>query len=121
MYKLAKTIQRTLPTVTNDITYETVHSSVLEQPHVLPQLAENIKRNPSLVCALHPLEEELRRRWAVIPENETAQAYAGMYLSETVTEAHHHGSLEHVVSGAKKWVDFAVDNSTAAVLAHLLR
>ncbi|EPT03844.1 hypothetical protein FOMPIDRAFT_98888 [Fomitopsis schrenkii] len=121
VYKLAKTIQRTLPTVTNDITYETVHSSVLEQPHVLPQLAENIKRNPSLVCALHPLEEELRRRWAVIPENETAQAYAGMYLSETVTEAHHHGSLEHVVSGAKKWVDFAVDNSTAAVLAHLLR
>ena len=121
VYKLAKTIQRTLPTVTDDITHETVHPSVLEQSHILPQLAKNIERNPSLLCSLQPLEEELRRRWTVVPENATAQAYAGMYLSETVVEAHHHGSVQRVVSDAKRWVDFAVDHSTAAVLDHLLR
>ncbi|KAI0734438.1 hypothetical protein C8Q72DRAFT_880101 [Fomitopsis betulina] len=118
--KFAKTIQRTLPTVTNDITHETVHPSVLEQPHNPPQLAENTRRNPGLICSLHPIEEELRRRWVVHPQNEAAQANAGMYLSETVTEVHQHGSVERVVSEAKRWVD-AVDNSTAAVLGHLLR
>lgn len=121
VYKVAKTIQRTLPTVTDDITHETVHPSVLEQPHVLPQLAENIERNPSLVCSLQPLEEDIRRRWAVVPENAAAQAYAGIYLSETVIDAHHHGPVQRVVSDAKRWVDFAVDHSTAAVLDHLLR
>ena len=121
VYKLAKTIQRTLPTVTDDVTHETVHPSVLEQSHILPQLAENIERNPGLVCSLQPLEEELRRRWAVVPDNATAQAYTGTYLSETVTEVHHHGSVQRVVTDAKRWVEFAVDHSTAAVLDQLLR
>lgn len=121
VYSLAKTIQRKLPTVTDDITHETVHPSVLEQPHMLPELAENIERNPRLVSSLLPLEEELKRRWTVSPGNERAQARAGVYLSETVMAAHHQGSVHRVASEAKKWVDFAVDNSTAAVMKHLLR
>ncbi|KAH9837212.1 uncharacterized protein C8Q71DRAFT_757195 [Rhodofomes roseus] len=121
VYSLAKTIQRKLPTVTDDVTHETVHLSVLEQPHILPELAENIQKNPRLICALLPLEEELRHRWHVAAENASAQAHAGVSLSEFVMAAHHEGSGHRVVSEAKKWVDFAVDNSTAAVMKHLLR
>ncbi|KZT72838.1 hypothetical protein DAEQUDRAFT_685144 [Daedalea quercina L-15889] len=121
VYSVAKTIQRKLPIVTDDVTHETVHPSVLEQPNLIPQLALNIDRNPSLVCSLLPLEEALRQTWSVAPEDESVQAHASVYLSETIMAAHHESSAHRVASEAKKWVDFAVDNSTAAVLKHLLR
>ncbi|KAI0788471.1 hypothetical protein C8Q75DRAFT_234182 [Abortiporus biennis] len=67
VYTIADKIQRTLPTVTDDVTHETVHASVLQQPQLNPTLQDNIKKNPLLVTPLLPLEEEIRNRWKVNP------------------------------------------------------
>ncbi|KAG1801667.1 uncharacterized protein HD556DRAFT_899124 [Suillus plorans] len=50
---------RKLPTVTDDITHETIHPSVLRQKH-------SISSNPALLCNLLPLEEELQKKWPYI-------------------------------------------------------
>jgi hypothetical protein len=47
---------RKLPTVTDDITYETIHPSVLRQKNL-------ISVNLSLLCELLPFEKELQKNW----------------------------------------------------------
>lgn len=68
IFNLAKEHTRQLPGKTDQITHETVHPSVLEQVHLVPRLAKNIQDNPSLVCGLLPLEEQMKRDWAYDPE-----------------------------------------------------
>lgn len=68
IFNLAKEHARHLPGKTDQITHETVHPSVLEQVHLVPRLAKNIQDNPSLVCGLLPLEEQMKRDWAYDPE-----------------------------------------------------
>lgn len=58
---------RQLPTKADDVTHETIHPSVLEQDHMVPQLHESIQKNHLLVCSLLPLEEEMRRSWPYVP------------------------------------------------------
>ncbi|OSX67522.1 hypothetical protein POSPLADRAFT_1093649, partial [Postia placenta MAD-698-R-SB12] len=76
IFSLAKTIQRKIPTAPDETTHETIHPSVLEQKllsEIIPELLENVKKNPGLVAPLLPLEEELKRNWQVIQSKENAQ------------------------------------------------
>ncbi|KAG1769175.1 hypothetical protein EDD22DRAFT_1048164 [Suillus occidentalis] len=57
IFKLSDTNIRKLPTVTDNITHETIHLSVLRQKH-------SMSLNPALFCKLLPLEEELEKKWA---------------------------------------------------------
>lgn len=67
IFTLADKITRQLPTVTDNVTHETIHPSVLNQAHVLPQLKTDIDNNPALVCGLLPAEEDLRKNWPFVP------------------------------------------------------
>jgi len=63
IFALAKTIQRKIPTETDNVTHESIHPSVLRQKTLVPELAEHLAKNPHLVCDLLPLEEELKAGW----------------------------------------------------------
>ncbi|KAL4070904.1 hypothetical protein J3A83DRAFT_4093964, partial [Scleroderma citrinum] len=68
IFVLAEKHVRCLPTRTDDITHETIHPSVLDQVRLVPQLAQTIRENPSLVCRLLPLEEEVQKSWPYVPK-----------------------------------------------------
>lgn len=68
IFAFAKEHTRQLPSKTDEVTHETVHPSVLNQVHLVPQLVKNIQDNPSLVCGLLPLEERMKRDWAYDPK-----------------------------------------------------
>lgn len=55
-----------MPTVTDNITHQTVHPSVLQQAVILPALKVNLDKNPSLMWNLLPLEEEQKRLWPYV-------------------------------------------------------
>ncbi|KAG2044896.1 hypothetical protein BDR03DRAFT_1021376 [Suillus americanus] len=59
IFLLSKEHVRKLPTVTDNITHETIHPSVLRQK-------QSILFDPTLVCKLLPLEEELQKKWPYI-------------------------------------------------------
>ncbi|KIJ32054.1 hypothetical protein M422DRAFT_185034 [Sphaerobolus stellatus SS14] len=67
IFKLAREIQRTVPTITDDKTHEYIHPSVQEQDVVSPKVTTNITANPSLLCSLHELEELVRKTWPYVP------------------------------------------------------
>ncbi|KAJ6509494.1 hypothetical protein C8R47DRAFT_1098890 [Mycena vitilis] len=66
IYKIAKKIQRTLPTETNSVTHETIHSSVLHQKSLVEPLSIDLSQHPHLVAPLLPLEDALRGHWPVL-------------------------------------------------------
>ncbi|KAL6309914.1 hypothetical protein BKA93DRAFT_842602 [Sparassis latifolia] len=64
IFRLADTIQRTLPTSTNEVTHETIHPSVLRQKDLYPALTNDLEKNfLRIVSSLLPLEEEVRSKW----------------------------------------------------------
>lgn len=69
IYSISKTLDRTLPTITDTATHETIHSSVLQQPdsRLPPGLKQIIITNPCIVCKLLPLEVEMRGKNVYIP------------------------------------------------------
>lgn len=67
IFSLASEVTRQLPTSTDDVTHETIHPSVLQQDHILPQLQANVTNNPSLVTGLMAQEEELKDTWPYVP------------------------------------------------------
>lgn len=56
IFALSETNIRELPTITDNITHETIHPSVLRQKPL-------ISFDPALLCKLLPLEEELEKKW----------------------------------------------------------
>jgi hypothetical protein len=70
IFVLAEEHVRKLPTVTDNITHETIHPSVLRQKNLIPI-------NPALLCELLPLEKELQKNWPffkrgiVVPSSRT--------------------------------------------------
>ncbi|EIW64595.1 uncharacterized protein TRAVEDRAFT_111927 [Trametes versicolor FP-101664 SS1] len=103
IFALSKEIQRKLPTVTNDVTYEVIHSSVLEQVRLVPNLQETINNNPNLVVPLLPWEEQVKAHW----ERKLAQAPQGAVqtaerIQENESHHHHHASLFHKAAEAVK-------------------
>ncbi|KAH7916402.1 hypothetical protein BJ138DRAFT_995855 [Hygrophoropsis aurantiaca] len=85
IFMLAECCLRTLPTKTDDITHETIHPSAMEQKNIVPQLKANVKANPSLVCQLLPLEEELRKNWSHIPGQAPSPMSQGAVQVQTAT------------------------------------
>jgi len=87
VFSLAHTIQRQPELLTaNDITHETIHSSVLQQP-VFPRLAEELAKHPELVSALMPLEEEMKVNWPFRPQDRGSKdTYTGGKTIAVVTK-----------------------------------
>lgn len=76
---------RQFPTKTDDVTHETIHPSVLEQDHMVSQLHGSIQKNPSLVCSLLPLEEEMKRNWPYVPGKNVPTDSRGSAQVESAT------------------------------------
>ncbi|KAH9950393.1 hypothetical protein B0H21DRAFT_723255 [Amylocystis lapponica] len=67
IFSIATTIQRKLPTNTNNVTHETIHPSVLMQQSLIPALADDLRAHPGVVGSLLPLEIELKANWPYVP------------------------------------------------------
>lgn len=67
IFTLTEKITRQLPTSTNEVTHEYIHSSVLKQAHLLPQLQANLQQDPALVAGLYPIENRLKEYWQYVP------------------------------------------------------
>ncbi|KAL0071878.1 hypothetical protein AAF712_000800 [Marasmius tenuissimus] len=67
IFRLGLTTTRTLPTSHNEITHETIHPSVFEQPTLNEEIRKLIDEHPDLVAKLLPLEEEMKTRWPYVP------------------------------------------------------
>ncbi len=107
IYSVAESIQRTLPTVTNDVTHEVIHSSVLEQAHVVPELKAILGAHPNLVVPLHPWEVTAKTRWAHRLQTRLALAAATTVQPVFATATGHtqgqdHGSLRDKAREALK-------------------
>jgi hypothetical protein len=64
VYKLSGSQQRQLPIVTDDVTYETIHPSALQQLNVQPQeLLQTVETNPHILASLKNLERHLHANW----------------------------------------------------------
>lgn len=86
IFALALANTRELPTKTDDITYETIHPSVLEHEQVSDHLLERVRKNPSLVCSLLPFEEEMKRDWPYVPgKNPPRDSRASAQVVSTTT------------------------------------
>lgn len=93
VFSLATTIQRQLPTTTNNVTHETIHPSVLKQVHLYLDLKDDIDKHPQLICTLTPLEEEMKANWPYKPGQHPAHdvatqaaAHSNNEMLEEVTE-----------------------------------
>ncbi|KAF9237321.1 hypothetical protein BU15DRAFT_48796, partial [Melanogaster broomeanus] len=87
IFVLAAEYTRQLPTKTDDITHETIHPSVLQQDNIATKLREIIQKNPSLVCDLLPLEEEMRKNWPYVPGKNIPKDSKGSVQVESSTTA----------------------------------
>lgn len=76
-------INRKLPTQSDDITHEYIHPSVLQQTIQNATLQDDIKKSPSLVPALLPLEEEVKALWK--PSSQRHAAYQSRKSSQDST------------------------------------
>lgn len=98
IFMLAEEHVRNLPTKTDDLTHETVHPSVLEQVRLVPQLVQCIQENPSLVCQLLPLEEEMQKNWPYVPEKGNLSESKGTSRIDTLATTPIRGVARDVVS-----------------------
>lgn len=89
IFALALENTRQLPVKTDDVTHETIHPSVLERgDHTSPQLGECIQNNPSLLCSLLPLEEEMKKSWPYVPgKNIPTDSRDSIQVESTSVEA----------------------------------
>ncbi|KAF8960979.1 hypothetical protein BDZ97DRAFT_2034223 [Flammula alnicola] len=78
VFLLASTVQRTLPTTPNNPnTHESIHPSVLQQAKLNPStLHAIVTQHPTLVAALMPLEEQIKKEWPYDPNSPEAKVYA---------------------------------------------
>ncbi|KAI0695177.1 hypothetical protein BC835DRAFT_1484280 [Cytidiella melzeri] len=95
IYAIAETIQRTLPTSTNDVTHELYHASVLEQRKLNTDAQIAVAANPSLIAPLNPLEEFIKDSWHVThASQETVQHDEG--------SSRDHKDLVEIIGAAKQ-------------------
>jgi len=70
IFFLSHGMHRQLPKTTDNITHETIHSSVLEQIDMQdPTLKKAVTKHPNLVEKLLPLEEDMKSKWRFDKEN----------------------------------------------------
>jgi hypothetical protein len=82
---------RLLPTKCDEITRETIHSSVMSQSHIIPMPKADVDEHPELVHELLPLEKELKEKWPFNPDMPRVSAYK----LQSSAAGHHekHGKL----------------------------
>ncbi len=95
IYSIANSIQRTIPTTTNDITHETIHPSVLKQKQLKPELLQDVQNNPALIWTLLPLEEQIKDNWQV-KRAMTASEESGDNAKKS------HRTLKHILHTAQE-------------------
>ncbi|PSS37677.1 hypothetical protein PHLCEN_2v501 [Hermanssonia centrifuga] len=95
IYSIANSIQRTIPTTTNDITHETIHPSVLKQRQLKPELLQDVQNNPALIWTLLPLEEQMKDNWQV-KRAMTASEESGDNAKKS------HRTLKHILHTAQE-------------------
>ncbi|KAI0825059.1 hypothetical protein BC628DRAFT_1375260 [Trametes gibbosa] len=105
IFELSKEIQRKLPTATNDITYEFIHSSVVPQSNTVSDLQDILNQNPGLVAPLLPWEAQVKTHW----EKKFAQMPQSKFQTEERAQEdasrdhrHQHGSVFHRAVDAMK-------------------
>ncbi|KAK7690243.1 hypothetical protein QCA50_006898 [Cerrena zonata] len=86
IFSLTGKIKREIPIQTDEITNETIHLSVLQQPNLDPALAENIRQNPSLIAPLLPLEEQVKAIWQ--PSETKSKKYQNRKSTQEMDENH---------------------------------
>ncbi|KAI0669822.1 hypothetical protein C8Q78DRAFT_976460 [Trametes maxima] len=108
IFAVSKEIQRKLPTVTDNVTHEVIHPSVLQQVHLVPDLQEIINSNPKLVIPLCPWEEQVKLHWEtklvrIAQSAEHVQTEEHGQVDESRDHRHHHSSsLFHKAAEAVK-------------------
>ncbi|KAI1797950.1 hypothetical protein LXA43DRAFT_982756 [Ganoderma leucocontextum] len=104
IYSVAESIQRTLPTETNDVTHEVIHSSVLEQASVVPGLKAILDAHPNIVAPLHPWEVAAKTSWALRLQSLAAVGTVEPVLATVAdhTQEQQHESLRDKVREALK-------------------
>jgi hypothetical protein len=107
VFVLANTIQRRFPTSVDPITHESIHSSVLMQSAMLPQLADTMAAHPNLVCQLMPLEQQAKEQWSLVPREHPLSSAVDVMKAEVankVTVVDHHSFIVRVVKSLKRRV-----------------
>jgi hypothetical protein len=84
IYMLAHEVMRQLPMNINDVTQETIHPSVFAQSNTVSIPKDAIAKQPQLIGALLPLEQQLKDRWPYDPNGPAAAVYAAKAVE------HHH-------------------------------
>ncbi|KAM5536247.1 hypothetical protein V8D89_010146 [Ganoderma adspersum] len=95
IYSVAESIQRILPTETNDITHEVIHSSVLDQAKVVPELKAILDAHPNIVAPLEPWEVIAKTRWAGRLQTRATNATSVIHLAPTALTAAEHTQEQH--------------------------
>ncbi|PIL31891.1 hypothetical protein GSI_06595 [Ganoderma sinense ZZ0214-1] len=99
IYSVVESIQRILPTETNDVTHEVIHSSVLDQAKVVPELKAILDAHPNIVAPLEPWEAIAKTQWADRLQTRATNAVSGSVHPTTTsapaqhTQEQQHGSL----------------------------
>ena len=95
IYSIAESIQRTVPTSTNEITHETIHPSVLNQKSLAPEVTQAIGAHPSIVCGLSELEQIVKDNWHVARHSRDI----------TVKDEGHKDGVMHAIGDMKSFAD----------------
>ncbi|KAI9069965.1 hypothetical protein FKP32DRAFT_1558689, partial [Trametes sanguinea] len=109
IFALSKEIQRKLPTVTDNVTHEVIHSSVLQQLHLVPDLKDIINHNPDIVAPLLAWEERVKTHWELKLAQNPPPAVQAAEPLERIQEKEsrhqhdeHHSSLLHKLADSVK-------------------
>lgn len=86
IFSIAGKIKREIPIRTDEITHETIHLSVLQQLDQNPILVENVRRNPSIIASLLPLEEQVKAIWQ--PSETKSKHYQERKSTQGMDENH---------------------------------
>ena len=100
IYSVAKVHQRSLPTVTDDVTHEVIHPSVLEQTNPIPELSYILNEHPEMVHTLLPWEMKMKEGWTKRLATSTAfRMQAGVKVAG-VDHAHQSHNFIHKLTEA---------------------
>ncbi|KAG2154796.1 hypothetical protein DEU56DRAFT_770372 [Suillus clintonianus] len=120
IFVLSGTNVRKLPTVTDNITHETIHPSVLQHKHP-------IQFDHALLCKLLPFEEELQKAWPYIEGKHQVQgdvqsvtSVSSLFFSSTRQADSGCDVLETQVTTSQTTDDGHTHTSRLASIRHML-
>ena len=99
---MAKTQQRPLPTLTDNVTHEVIHPSVLNQIAPIPELSNVLKEHPELLHNLLPWEEQVKEAWGAQLATTSAFRVQAAAAHTTDTSHHSHDFIHKTVEAIKR-------------------